>query len=843
MPERYRNKAYQWVVICALFLLGIPVNTWAAQKDLRECTGYVEVPHETYSIYEEGELPVLYGEELPEFFDARQKGLVLEVENQNPWGNCWSYATMSALEGSMLSRYPGFQGRLSEYHLNFYTYQSVTDPLGGTVGDMVKGNGSFEKYLDNGGNVLVAYHALTNWMGAVSEGVTGKVPKESPAHLTGTVEDAYGNNLVHLQQMYQMSKTDVADIKKAIMDYGAVTASCYYSANYLNKSTAGYYCNKYSRPNHAIALVGWDDTYSKENFYTAPKNDGAWLVRNSWGESFGDAGYFWLSYEDATLHDTVCVLVGESANNYDHNYQYDGSFWDGYIQASSLKVANVFQVPQKEKSEKLRAVSFDLDSVNVNYSIQVYTNLTDITNPESGVKTLETPVIGTTTYQGYYTVALPKGIVLNPGETFAVVITLNKELGNVRFSTEQSGSWNDITFTASAEEGQSFYKSGSQTAWKDLGKASQKNLRIKAFTDDILENEEIKVSHIQFEQETVELKSGESIRLEPVITPANATNQKIDWYVEKPSVATVDVHGNVTALKRGKTKVHAVTRDGGFRATALIDVYNQISLDKTEVELAVGERVKVTLLVNGEKQDLSEFLLYNCRIQNESTVVHTGLGEFQGYNKGVARISFTSREDNRETASFSIRVRTDFEDIRTTDWSYPYIVDVFEKGIMAGKSQYTFVPNATLTRAEFVTMLYNYDGKKEVEYGEFFRDVTEGKWYTKPILWAADKGIVAGYGNGCFGVSDPVTREQFVRMLYLYAKSLGAADVGDEGSLSGFADADKVSSWAETALAWAVKGQLLKGKPLEEGKMYLDPQGYITRAEGATILSKFDGVP
>jgi len=665
------RKVCQWINRIGLCLLWLPLSTQASQDMADQYSYYVEVPHETYSIYEEGEMPVYYGDGLPTSYDAREHGQVLETRNQNPWGNCWSYATTAALEGSMLSSYPEYKEKLSEYHLNFYNYRSVTDPIGGTQGDSVQAGGSFTDFLEAGGNVLVAYHSLTNWMGAVDENRTGKVPTSEPQDLAGTVQDAYGSSLVHLQQMYQMSKADTADIKKAIMEYGAVTAAYYHSVSYLNYNTAGYYCDRYKSPNHAVALVGWDDTYSKDNFKVSPDEDGAWLVRNSWGEGNDANSYFWLSYEDATLHDTICALVGEYADNYDHNYQYDGSFWDGYIQASDLVVANVFRVPQKEQGEILQAVSFDLDSVNVDYSIQIYTGLTDAANPESGKPALETPVVGFTTYQGYYTVPLSKGVELEAGETFAVVITLDKELGYVRMGTEQSGNWNNIVFTASAEEGQSFYRSAKQNGWTDLGKSSQKNLRIKAFTDDI-----------------------------------------------------------------------------------------------------------------------------------------------QG-----------------------------FTDVKKTDWSYPFIKYAYEKGIIAGKTSLTFEPNTALTRAEFVTMLYNYAGKEVVEQVSSFHDVAEGKWYTNPVLWAAGKGIVAGYGDGRFGVSDPITREQFLRMLYLYAGTQNEKDTVSGDVLADFEDADKVSSWARTALEWAVKEQLLVGKPLEEGKLYLDPQGFITRAEGATILTKFDSKP
>ena len=394
---------------------------WWKEKDN---FGYVEFPHTVHSIKEgvHGVSADRYTS-LPTTYDARTQGQVSSIKNQNPWGTCWIFTTMGAMESSLLSQEYYSDVDLSEYHLINYNYQSVVDPLSGTAGDSVKYKGSITQYMDVGGAVSIAYHALANWMGAVDEDVAG-YPTGKVEMLEHTTEKAYLQDIVHLQQMYELYKGDVGAVKTEIMNYGAVAASFYYDDVYFNENTAGYYNDVYDYSNHAILIVGWDDNYSKDNFLSAPSVDGAWLVKNSWGTYFGDDGYFWLSYEDTSLQDDMYVLVAETSDNYDHNYQYDGSYMDFNIEGTSA--ANVFQIAKGDTKEVLEAVSFQMPSTNTKYSIQIYTDLDNASNPTSGIAQLDKPLTGETLYQGYYTVKLPEGIELNPGQTFSVVIENRK---------------------------------------------------------------------------------------------------------------------------------------------------------------------------------------------------------------------------------------------------------------------------------------------------------------------------------------------------------------------------------------------------------------------------------
>ena len=174
-----------------------------------------------------------------------------------------------------------------------------------------------------------------------------------------------------------------------------------------------------------------------------------------------------------------------------------------------------------------------------------------------------------------------------------------------------------------------------------------------------------------------------------------------------------------------------------------------------------------------------------------------------------------------------------FKDVSVDSWYYDAVSYVYRNGLMNGISATRFAPNAKLNRAMIAQVLYNLEGETR-SYPTVFSDVADSAWYADAVNWAADKGIVEGYGNGKFGPEDNITREQMAAILYRYADYKGY-DVRASARLSGFADENQVSDWAEEAMSWAVAEDLMDGK----GNNRLDPTGTATRAEVATILMRF----
>lgn len=175
-----------------------------------------------------------------------------------------------------------------------------------------------------------------------------------------------------------------------------------------------------------------------------------------------------------------------------------------------------------------------------------------------------------------------------------------------------------------------------------------------------------------------------------------------------------------------------------------------------------------------------------------------------------------------------------FADVSGSDWFYNDVRYVYEKGIMDGTGIDRFSPNAPLTRAMIVTILYRMAGSPSVSGSSDFTDVTAGKWFAKAVAWAAANGIVNGYGSGLFGPNDPVTREQLAAILYRYAVYGGMTAVTLEENLGSFADTAQLSAYAIQAMNWAVGQGLINGSGSN-----LVPKAQATRAQVAAIIHRY----
>lgn len=186
-----------------------------------------------------------------------------------------------------------------------------------------------------------------------------------------------------------------------------------------------------------------------------------------------------------------------------------------------------------------------------------------------------------------------------------------------------------------------------------------------------------------------------------------------------------------------------------------------------------------------------------------------------------------SKKPSAGTSSVTLTV-DDFTDVAKTAWYYDAVAYVTEKGLMNGVGSGKFAPESTLTRAMIVTVLYRLENEPEVVASGRFTDVPANQWYSDAIAWASDCGVVGGYGNGKFGPTDPVTREQLAAILYRYAGIIGA-NVTEKIELT---DA-KVSAWAVESVSWAARHGIVLGGEFVVANVPAN------RAEVANALYKF----
>ena len=188
--------------------------------------------------------------------------------------------------------------------------------------------------------------------------------------------------------------------------------------------------------------------------------------------------------------------------------------------------------------------------------------------------------------------------------------------------------------------------------------------------------------------------------------------------------------------------------------------------------------------------------------------------------------------DNKKPAS-KPEVKLPFTDVSTSDWFYDDVAFVYENGLFSGTDSRSFSPNASMTRAMLVTVLYRLEGEPTVTGRSSFTDVRSGAYYEKSVIWAAANGIVTGTDSTSFSPDAKVTREQLAAILYRYAQ-YRKLDTDASAKLNSFTDADSVSAYASEALGWAVSEGLINGA---SGKLM--PKGDATRAQVAAILHRF----
>ena len=610
---------------------------------------------------------------------------VTAVRNQGSTDTCWAFSTTAVAElASIRQGLSSSSQWYSPYHMAYFLYHHVEDPLGGTTGDTNTAvTAKSPDFLKGGGNLFMALFYMSNWSGLIKE---EKAPFDESVsqETTLSASTAYDADVI-LKNGYMISTGDnqVQDIKQAVVEYGGVAIHFQTGSQYENASTGAYYCDT-TGTNHAVVIVGWDDNYSVDNFNTScrPSSNGAWIVKNSWGSSQGREGYNYISYEDKSIAFPIAVELMEPGT-YDNNYHYDGSLavTDASVVAveSGGSVANVFTAHASESGydESLEAVSIALKSTDVNYKISIYKYLEadedGVLNPSSG-KLLLTQE-GKTGRAGVYTITLNESVCLTSGDTFSVVFTLESKDGTaVETWMERNYNYVWVTGKANIQENQSFWKLTSEHAWDDLYNITISKdhtgglARIKAFTNTL---STISTKDINMFRITVSENSfvADGTAKCPEVTILKGTQ----WLVQGTDYE-VEYKNNISA---GEGQV-IVTGIGAYTGTVTIPIYlYEYSVDECPGHdfndakcINCGYQIKEQTLTgkkNYTKTYLDEaFLLdvsgntttlhYESDNESVATVDANGLVTIKGM--GVANITATAEKSNEyQMAQLEIQVQ------------------------------------------------------------------------------------------------------------------------------------------------------------------------------------------
>lgn len=413
----------------------------------------------------------------PGTYNANEEGFVTDVKNQRNTSLCWAFSLASNLETSLLTREQKYYD-LSEEQLAYFWANRVNDPLGNTPNDKITRT---QSNYHGTGNGRVASFFLSTWSGMTTE---EKVPFQSSA-VTWPDSLAYDTSAYMEDAIF--SQYTVERTKQLLMEYNSVSAMIYMLDNYYYPDTASYSCPQSGLVNHAVTIVGWDDTYSKENFPSASgvNNDGAWIVKNSYGKNWGKNGYFYLSYEDKSITNLVSNTAATTPA-YPNNYFYDGAAagtvtFPGKTINNGYYVSNIFKATAGNgKDEELGEIVTAIPQDNTDFQIQVYTDLKNTSDPTSGTPAYAEPVDYTQPLAGIHTIHLNTPVKIPQGTFYSVVIRIPD--GSNKFYVEKtttSTSW--FTATAGIDPDQSFF-STSGKKWYDAGNQYNCCFSVKAHT-------------------------------------------------------------------------------------------------------------------------------------------------------------------------------------------------------------------------------------------------------------------------------------------------------------------------------------------------------------------------
>lgn len=398
-------------------------------------------------------VPFSWGKEpLPESYDSRLFGRAPQVRDQGSFGTCWAFASLAALESSLL---PQEEAEFSVDHMSLQN--------------------SFNLSQDQGGEYSMSMAYLLAWQGPVLES-----------------EDPYGDGLSpeglsackHVQEIQILPSKDYEAIKRAVYEKGGVQSSLYtdltqlgQDSRFYNADTNAYCYDGPEKANHDSVIVGWDDHFPKENFREMPEGDGAFLCMNSWGREFGDQGYFYVSYYDSNIG--VCNISYTGiwpSDHYDRIYQTDLCGWMGQIGYGQETVwfANVYQA---QTEEKLEAAGFYATMENTSYEIYVADRLEG--EGSRGLSEASLAASGQLRYSGFYTIPLEEEIRLEAGERFAVIVRITTPGAVHPAAIEYDGGSGVAHVDLSDGEG---YLSSDGQSWERVEETMNCNLCLKAYT-------------------------------------------------------------------------------------------------------------------------------------------------------------------------------------------------------------------------------------------------------------------------------------------------------------------------------------------------------------------------
>ena len=590
-------------------------------------------------------------EDFPSSYSLVDLDRVTPVKDQNPYGTCWAFAALSSVETAGITEL----GEKKDY----------------SVLNIIR-NTPFNVTLNSGGNWHASGSYFVNLLGPVLEMDDpyssiqgGKIPplaSEPVRQLTVkdidylcdkilvvTVEEEEEEEEEEQQAsfkkepgdlIYSIDQDKLNSVKNAVMKHGSVQISYQHDDSYYFERNCSYFApEELTNSGHGVSVVGWDDNYPAGNFYTVPEGDGAFLVKNSWGENWGKGGYYWISYYDRNMESFVNF---HNLSNVKDEYMGIITNCTGF--GFSAHVAKKCYVEFTANDDcVLRALSTEVFTP-ATCAFQIYVNGNQVADISKEFD-----------YAGSHVLKL-SSISINKGDTIRVYgdYAVDGAQGDyfVPIETNAGGIYPHVI----ASGKNYFYVNGQYTSLAY-------NIAIRLYT-----KFDTFVKGVSLKPAKLTLETGVVRKLTATVSPSTAENKAVKWTSSDPSVASVDQRGRITTLAAGKTTITVKTKEGGFKAKCKLTVVDKfvhpesISLNKTAVTLEKGKTVKLKATIT--PSDVSDKTVKWASSDNFVASVDSN-GLVTALTPGKATVTVTTK-DGGLVAACKITVQSPPDPVRVS---------------------------------------------------------------------------------------------------------------------------------------------------------------------------------
>ena len=447
-----------------------------------------------------------------------QDEFVLDVRDQGVSDDCWAFSTLASIESNLLKNQINTD-YLSIAHLELMTQNSLYTPSFIT----------FSRDFNSGGKLeYTAAYVLNNW-GPIKESelpfqtITNLIANTTTLNqidVTSKKASVDVDDIFYLNNSQGIcSENSIKTIKQYLVNHGALAASLYFDTKSNYSNGAYYYYNGSNISNHAVTIVGWDDNIEVTNFKNNATRKGAWIVKNSYGTTNGENGYYYISYDDVNICTNIVGFYNTDLNVSDEAYYYDDLGTNVTLKSKSdvNYVANIF-TKQNANAEKIDKITFASNNEGINYTVYYASN--------ASLKDYVEIAKGTTSHAGYISIIPSKDIYVT--EKFSIIVKYETDSNteDIIPIAMKGASTNSPYHNFEITKGVSYFSTNGEK-WLDLGEKVFAQASIRVYTS------------IKEQEQTPEINNTEKVENDANVEVVNP-NKDVDGVVLGDTVSTPD---------------------------------------------------------------------------------------------------------------------------------------------------------------------------------------------------------------------------------------------------------------------------------------------------------------